>query len=349
MPEEDRIRALIVDDSPFVRKALLRIFESEPSITVVGTARNGKEAIEKILSLKPDVMTLDIMMPEMDGIEALGVIMESCPVPVLILSQFTHKGAELTMKALQLGAMDFVDKSTKGLMDFVTLASEIVSKIKAIAKSKPKKLAYETGVLSGYSPRGAVDVVAIAASTGGPPALHMVLQRFPAEVSFGALVVQHMPKGFTAALAERLDHSCAIRVKEAAEGDIIEPGLALIAPSGLHMKVVPPFDSTLGKGGQRRVKLDLEPLSLIHRPSADVLFRSVAEAYGSRSMGVILTGMGSDGAKGMKKIREKGGITLAQDEASSVIFGMPRVAIESDAVDKVVPLADMAEEILRTA
>jgi two-component system chemotaxis response regulator CheB len=329
---------LIVDDSAFVRKALLRIFEAEPSIMVAGTAKNGKEAIEKILSLRPDVVTLDIMMPEMDGIESLGVIMEKCPVPVLILSQFTHEGAELTLRALQLGAMDFVDKSTRGLMDFIGLASEIVSKVKAIAKSRPQRLTDDPGVISGYRSHGAVDVVAIGASTGGPPALHVILRRFPREVSFGILIVQHMPRGFTATLARRLDTVCSLEVKEAEEGDGIRPGLALVAPSGLHMKIK--------KGG---VTLEEEPSKLIHRPSVDVLFHSVAEAYGSRSMGVILTGMGSDGAEGMKHIKEKGGITLAQDETSSVIFGMPRVAIETGAADKVVPLADMAEEILQTA
>lgn len=338
MSEDDRIRVLIVDDSPFVRKALVRIFEAEPSITVLGVARNGKEAIEKCLSLKPDVVTLDIMMPVLDGIGTLKILMESYPVPVLILSQFTHEGAELTLKALQLGAMDFVDKSSKGIMDFITLAAEIVSKVKAIAHSKPKTLVYEPRVLSGYQTMGIVDVVAMGASTGGPPALGMILQKFPRDISFGILIVQHMPKGFTAALAERFNSICPIRVKEAENRDRIEPGLALIAPSGLHMKV--------RKGGGS-VGLDLEPPNIIHRPSADVLFNSVAEAYGSRSLGVILTGMGSDGAKGLKAIRERGGLTLAQDEATSVIFGMPRVAINDGAVDKVVPLTDIAEEIMR--
>lgn len=347
MPLERPTRVLIVDDSPFVRKALLRVFESEPSITVVGAARNGKEGVEKVLSLKPDVVTLDIMMPVMDGLETLKVIMERCPVPVLILSQFTHEGAELTLKALQMGAMDFVDKSTRGPMDFIALSAEIISKVKAISGGRPKRVIYEEGAVSGYSPRGVVDVVAIGASTGGPPALQMILQKLPGEIGFGVLVVQHMPKGFTAALAERLDRMCSIRVKEAEDGDRIEPGLALIAPSGLHMKVK--------KAGSQRpevrshVKLDVEPVNLIHRPSVDVLFHSVAESYGSRSMGVILTGMGSDGAKGLKAIKERGGVALVQDEATSVIFGMPKVAIQEDAADKVVPITGMAEEILKRA
>jgi two-component system chemotaxis response regulator CheB len=338
MPEDRRIRVLIVDDSPFVRKALLRIFESEPSITVIGAARDGKEALEKVLSLKPDVVTLDIMMPVIDGIETLKIIMESNPVPVLILSQFTHEGADLTLKALELGAMDFVDKSTKGMMDFLALASEIVSKVRAIAYNKPMKLKYEPSVLTGYSPRGIVDVVAIGASTGGPPALEMILRKFPRDIGFGVLIVQHMPKGFTRSLAERLNNMCSVRVKEAESGDRVEPGSALIAPSGLHMKV--------GKA-KGAVSLDVKPLNSVHRPSVDVLFQSVARTHGSRAIGVILTGMGSDGAIGMKDIRERGGTTLAQDEATSVIFGMPKVAIENGVVDKVVPLTDMAEEILR--
>jgi two-component system chemotaxis response regulator CheB len=338
MIEDHPIRVLIVDDSPFVRKALLRIFEYEPSITVVGSAKNGKEAIEKVLSLKPDVMTLDIMMPVMDGIETLKVIMERYPVPVLILSQFTHEGADLTLKALQLGAMDFIDKSTRGLMDFLGLASEIIAKVKAIAHNKPKKLVYKPSVLTDFTPQGIVEVVAIGASTGGPPALEFILRKFPKNISFGVLIVQHIPIGFTATLAERLDNICSIHVKEAEDRDGIEPGLALIARSGIHMKV---------RKGKRSVRLEEEPWDLIHRPSVDVLFESVAEAFGDRSIGVILTGMGSDGARGLKTIKERGGMTFAQDEATSVIFGMPKVAIASGVVDKVVPLTEMAQEIMK--
>ncbi len=340
MDENLRIRVLIVDDSSFVRKALLRIFESEPSIEVVGVAKNGREALEKVASLNPDVVTLDIMMPVMDGIETLKILMDRHPVPVLVLSQFAHEGAELTLKALQLGAMDFIDKSSTGIMDFLSLAAEIVSKVRAIAHNEPKALTYEHRILSGYSPKGIVDVVAIGASTGGPPALGMILQRLPKDIGFGILIVQHMPRGFTAALAQRFDSICSIHVKEAEDRDRIEPGLALIAPSGLHMKV---------RKGRGFVRLDAEPTQLVHRPSVDVLFESVAGSYGPRSLGVILTGMGSDGAKGMKVLKDAGALTLAQDEATSVIFGMPRVAISIGAVDKVIPLTDMAEEIMKNA
>lgn len=341
----DRIKVLIVDDSPFIRKALLRIFESEPSITVVGVARNGKEAIEKVIELEPDVITLDIMMPEMDGIETLKIIMGTKPTPVLMLSQYTHEGTELTLNALEFGAMDFVDKSTTGLMDFFGLAKEIISKVKAITGQRPLRIASSSMALQDFKSRGIIDAVAIGTSTGGPPALQVLLPKFPKDISFGVLIVQHMPQGFTGPLAKRLDTMCQIHIKEAEEGDKIEPGIALIAPSGLHMKVTPPPNSP--HGGHRGVRLDMEPINTAHRPSVDVLFQAVADNYGNRSIGVILTGMGSDGAKGIRLMKEQGAVTLAQDEETSTIFGMPKVAIESGVIDKVVPITSMAEEILK--
>ena len=370
------IRVLIVDDSPFIRKALLRIFESEPSIAVVGVARNGKEAIEKVIELEPDVITLDIMMPGMDGIETLKIIMETKPTPVLMLSQYTHEGTELTLNALEFGAMDFVDKSTTGLMDFFGLAKEIISKVKAITGQKPLRIPSSSMALQDYKSRGIIDAVAIGTSTGGPPALQVLLPKFPKDISFGVLIVQHMPHGFTGPLAKRLDTMCQIHIKEAEEGDKIEPGVALIAPSGLHMKVdrnvaknrllrsarndikdnaqnchceARSAEAISSKGEGRLVKLDIEPLNSTHRPSVDVLFQSVADNYGSRSIGVILTGMGSDGAKGIRLMKEQGAVTLAQDEETSTIFGMPKVAIESGVIDKVVPITSMAEEILKRA
>ncbi|MBI5204800.1 MAG: chemotaxis response regulator protein-glutamate methylesterase [Nitrospirae bacterium] len=334
------IRVLIVDDSPFIRKALLRIFESEPSIAVVGVARNGKEAIGKVIELEPDVITLDIMMPEMDGIETLKIIMETKPTPVLMLSQYTHEGTELTLNALEFGAMDFVDKSTTGLMDFFGLAKEIISKVKAITGQRPLRIASSSMALQDYKGRGIIDAVAIGTSTGGPPALQVLLPKFPKDISFGVLIVQHMPQGFTGPLAKRLDTMCQIHIKEAEEGDKIEPGVALIAPSGLHMKV---------RKNQKLIRLDMEPINTAHRPSVDVLFQTVADNYGNRSIGVILTGMGSDGAKGIRLMKEQGAVTLAQDEETSTIFGMPKVAIESGVIDKVVPITSMAEEIMKMA
>jgi two-component system chemotaxis response regulator CheB len=262
-----------------------------------------------------------------------------------MLSQFTKQGAELTLKALELGAMDFVDKSTTGLMDFFDLAKEIISKVKSIAGSKPLRIAKHAEVLASGKGRGLVDIVAIGTSTGGPLALQMLLPKFPRDINFGVLVVQHMPQGFTGPLAKRLDSLCEIRVKEAEEGDVVRPGVSLIAPAGMHM-TVKKFQSP-EFGIQRRIKLGYEPLHELHKPSVDVLLASVARAYGERSIGVILTGMGSDGAKGLGTIKKEGGFTIAQDEATSAIFGMPRVAIESNAVDKVLPITSIAEEILR--
>lgn len=340
----EKIKVLIVDDSSFVRKALLRIFDAEPDIEVIGVAGSGKEAIEKVLLLNPDVLTLDINMPGMDGLETLKILMKSHPLPVLMLSQFTKQGAELTLKALELGAMDFVDKSTTGMMDFFDLAKEITSKVKSIAGSKPVKIGKHGKALSPGKGRGLTDVVAIGTSTGGPLALQMLLPKFPGDINFALLVVQHMPQGFTASLAKRLDTMCDIKVKEAEEGDIVRPGVSFIAPAGLHMTVrkvqSPEF------GVRKRIALGIEPLEELHKPSVDVLFASVAQVYGKRTIGVILTGMGSDGVKGLGAMKEQGGFIIAQDEATSAIFGMPRVAIESNVVDKVLPITSIAEEIL---
>ncbi|OGW26303.1 MAG: hypothetical protein A2X59_06840 [Nitrospirae bacterium GWC2_42_7] len=343
----EKIKVLVVDDSSFVRKALTRIFDADPDIEVAGTAGSGKEAIEKVIALDPDVITLDINMPGMDGIETLRIIMQSHPVPVLMLSQFTKQGAELTLRALELGAVDFVDKSTTGMMDFLDLAREITTKVKSISGSKPVAIGKHAEPLSSIQGRGLIDVVAIGTSTGGPLALQMILPKFSKEINFGLLVVQHMPKGFTAPLAHRLDTICDIKVREAEDGDIVMPGVSLIAPAGLHMTVKK--IQTQDYGLQKRISLSAEPSEELHRPSVDVLFNSVAKSYGKRSIGVILTGMGSDGVKGLGAMKDAGAVTIAQDEATSAIFGMPRVAIENGAVDKALPLTSVAEEILKIA
>jgi two-component system chemotaxis response regulator CheB len=332
------IKVLIVDDSAFVRKALLRAFSTDAETQVVGVAVNGKEAVRKAVSLAPDVITLDIKMPVMDGLDALKAIMQIRPVPVLMLSQFTRDGADLTLKALEYGAMDFVDKSGTGFMDFQSLADEILTKVKAISKSKPRRYAADAARSLPYTPSGRIEVVAIAASTGGPPALQGLLQKIPTPVQFAILIAQHMPRGFTSTLARRLDGICDLRVREAEEGDVIENGMALIAPSGIHMKAA-------RQNGTGLIVLDYEPES-VHRPSADVLFRSVADSYKEKALAVVLTGMGSDGARGIPSIKQQGGITIAQDEASSVIYGMPRAAAETGFIDYVLPLPEIPEKIL---
>jgi len=337
-----KIRLLAIDDSVFVRKAIQRIFESDPEVEVAGVASGGREGVEKALALRPDVITLDVMMPEMDGLQTLRLIMEQVPTPVLMLSQLTRQGADLTLKALELGALDFVDKSSTGMMDFYDLAMQIKAKVRAIAGARPHAAPQPGSSLPAGQARGLVDVVAIGASTGGPPALQMILAKLPAEVPFGLLIVQHMPRGFTAHLAQRLDAVSGIAVREAEDGEVLSPGTALIAPAGLQMTV-----RRLAVGGV--VNLGSGPSGQIHCPSANVLFRSVGEEYKARCIGVLLTGMGSDGADGLRAIRDSGGFTIAQDEATSAIYGMPRAALERGAVEKVLPVGEVAEELLRRA
>jgi len=340
------IRVLVVDDSAFVRQALARMLGSEHDIQVVGLAADGVEGVEKARSLRPDVITLDLRMPRMDGLEALQRIMAENPVPVLLLSSLTREGAEITLRGLDLGALDFVDKSSvQGNMNLLALAQEIRIKVRALATASPRRrepppapgVAEPPGIPHQAAPRA--EVVVIGTSTGGPPALQAIIPRLPRDLPSAVLVVQHMPVGFTRSLAERLDTRSALRVREAVDGEAVEAGLVLIAPAGRHMK--------LRKRGQSvKVVLDDEPHSALHRPSADVLMSSAAKAYGAQVLGVVLTGMGSDGVEGLRAIRGAGGRTLAESEESCVIYGMPKAAVEAGVVDRVVPLPRIADEIL---
>lgn len=341
-----KIRVLVVDDSPFVRKALQQMLSEDADIKVVGAAQSGKEALERVERLAPDVITLDVMMPEMDGLETLKILMDRSPVPVLMLSQFTKEGADLTMKALESGAMDFIDKSAPGAGDIYDLAVLVREKVKSIAGSKPVRIAPESSVLRTNIYRNLADVVAIGASTGGPLALHVLLTKFPRDIAFSILVVQHMPAGFTAPLAERINGSSQISVKEARDGDRLQPGVAYIAPAGLHMTVK---RARHADGDTSRISLSMEPVGELHRPSINVLLSSVAKNYGERAIGVLLTGMGSDGARGLKAVRDAGGYTIAQDEETSAIFGMPKAAIELGAAQSVHPITSIAEVVLRHA
>jgi two-component system chemotaxis response regulator CheB len=340
------IRVLIVDDSAFVRQAMVRMLASAPDIEVVGTAVDGKDGLEKALALRPDVVTLDIKMPRMGGLEALRRIMSECPVPVLLLSSLTSEGGEITLRGLELGALDFVDKSSvQGQMNLLELAEELKSKVRALARVPRDKVhAPESGLAEAPAPapgphaRGA-EVVVIGTSTGGPPALQAIIPKLPPGLASAVLVVQHMPVGFTRSLADRLASRSAMPVREAQDGDSVAPGTVLIAPAGRHMKVQ-------RRGGAGRIWLDDEPRASLHRPSVDVLMASVAKVYGPRSLGVVLTGMGSDGVEGLRAIRQTGGRTFAESEESCVIYGMPKAAVEAGVVDRCVPLARMADEIL---
>jgi two-component system chemotaxis response regulator CheB len=339
------IRVLIVDDSAFVRQALTRMLGADPDIEVAGAAVDGRDCLEKLRSLQPDVVTLDIQMPKMGGLEALERIMAEHPVPVLLLSSLTQKGAEVTLKGLELGALDFVDKSSVGSRNILTLSDELRDKIKALARIPPTRLGrrgVERGLAEAREPSAeGVQAVVIGTSTGGPPALQTIIPRLPVKTAAAILVVQHMPPGFTRSLAERLAAKSSLPVREAADGEPVEPGQVLIAPAGVHMKV-------RRRGTRVKVWLDEEPRGALHRPAADVLMFSAARTYGSRCLGVVLTGMGSDGVEGLRAIRAAGGQTLAESEETCIIYGMPKAAVEAGVVDRTAPLESVADEILAT-
>jgi len=341
-----QIRVLVVDDSALMRKLIPQLLAEDPSIEVVGTAMDGSFGLKKIEELKPHVVTLDLEMPRMDGIEMLRAITRKHHVPVIIFSSHTERGASSTLKALALGAFDFVAKphdvaSVGGLK---SIAAELTLKIKVAASSGAPKmiLTVPTAKQRVTSPleerRAPSRVAAIGVSTGGPAALQYVFSQLPEEFPGCLLVVQHMPEGFTDMFARRLDESCAIEVKEARSGDLLLAGRALICPGNRHMKIrrLPQGDIAV---------LDDHPPVNGHRPSVDVLFHSVARELGSASLGVIMTGMGDDGAAGLGAIHAAGGTTFAQDAESCVVNSMPRSAVERGFVDRVVPLSALSSYI----
>ncbi|MHB8170457.1 MAG: protein-glutamate methylesterase/protein-glutamine glutaminase [Thermincolia bacterium] len=341
-------KVLIVEDSAFMRKIITNILTADPQLEVVATARNGQEGVQLCAELKPDVVTMDIEMPVMDGLIALEQIMEKNPVSVVMLSSLTSEGADATMKALELGAVDFVCKPSGAIsLDLGKIKEEIVLKVKIAAQAKvrvgqsvrllpnlPKLAASVTHEVKKLN-----KILAIGTSTGGPKALQEIIPLLPRSITAGIVIVQHMPKGFTKSLAERLDSLSQITVKEAEDGDELVPGLALIAPGDYHMEVQ-------RVGGKTVVKLNQQPPVGGHRPSVDVMMKSVANA-GLVNIGVILTGMGQDGVEGMELIKSKGGQTIAQDKETCIIFGMPKVAIEHKCIDKIVPLPKIALEIMK--
>ena len=336
----ERIRVLVVDDSAFVRKAVERMLGTADDIVVVGFAADGEEGLAKARELRPDVVTLDVKMPRLGGLETLERLMAEQPVPVLLMSTLTQEGAEVTLRGLELGAMDFVDKSSVQPMSMLSLAEELIAKVRALGgarvRARPKAARARA---EGVSEAPAAECVVIAASTGGPTALQAVVSGLPAGFPAAVLVVQHIPRGFTRSLAERLDARSAIPVREAHDGEQVVPGTVLIAPAGIHTKLA-------RRRGAIEIALDEEPRDALHRPSADVLMVSAAEAFGPRVVGIVLTGMGSDGAEGLRAIREKGGLTQAESEETCVIYGMPKAAIEAGVVHRVVPIERVAGEIL---
>lgn len=397
------IRVLIVDDSAFVRKALSTMLQSEPDIEIVGLANNGKEAVEKVAELKPDIVTMDVEMPIMNGLEALRIIMEQNPTPVLMVSSITTEGAEATIDALSLGAIDFISKQST-LTIQQTMRDELVGKVKAITQSvgvksrlsrpsllgglgfrkassstatsikaddsterlslqeriarrrqqsmqdggsdmptpvvvppPPTKPLHEVRLTGRKRPSpGHAKIVILGVSTGGPLALHQVVPRLPKDFPVGMLIVQHMPAHFTKSLADRLNTLSHVTVREAQEGDVLGPGLVLIAPGGFHLKIAK---------DQRTVHVTPEPSETLHRPSVDITAESVVDAFGGHAVGVIMTGMGRDGSAGLKKLNAKGGYVIAQDEESCVVYGMPKAVVDEGIADEIQSLEHLADAI----
>ncbi|MCI7613606.1 MAG: chemotaxis response regulator protein-glutamate methylesterase [Selenomonadaceae bacterium] len=404
------IRVVVADDSAFMRKVLSDLFEKTPGFQVVGTARDGREAVKLVAKERPDLLTLDINMPVMDGLSALEIIMKDCPVPVLMFSSLTRKGADETLRALELGAVDFLCKTGGSISKIDAIEADIIDKCRSVAgakinkskinknifakkqeagnlkriniferkgynvaqpqtpasikpKSAQEKLAssvqqHKQGLTSmlakrenpllkkkaapvyaGSSSGSGTKLVALGTSTGGPRALQQVIPKLPGSMPCGMVVVQHMPAGFTKSLADRLNSMSQVTVKEAEDGEPILPGHVYIAPGGYHLTVA-------GNASNRAISLNQDPPLASHRPAVDIMFDSVVK-YGGDIVSVILTGMGCDGAAGMKKIKRAGGYVIAESDETCVVYGMPKSVVEAGIADEVLPVGQIADAIMK--
>lgn len=342
-----KIKLLIVDDSALVRNILAQGLSQDPEIDVIATARDPFDARDKILKLKPDVLTLDVEMPRMDGVEFLRKLMPQFPLPVIMVSALTERGGAITLEALEVGAVDFVTKPSVGISQGLnSMLNILAKKIKTAAKidvsnykKKKGQANTATTVITTKALVKSTDkVIAIGSSTGGTQALREVLPKFPRDMP-GVIVVQHMPAGFTKMFAKRMNELCEMEVKEAESGDRILTGRILIAPGDYHMRIV-------RSGGIYKVSCQEGEAVNGHRPSVTELFNSVAKYAGANAVGVMLTGMGNDGAEAMLNMREAGARTLAQDEKTSVVFGMPKEAYDKGGAEKLVPIQDVSNEII---
>ncbi|WP_196594668.1 protein-glutamate methylesterase/protein-glutamine glutaminase [Pectinatus sottacetonis] len=340
------IRVLIADDSSFMRKILSDLFKANSDFEVVGTAINGKDTIEKVLKLKPDILTLDINMPVLDGLKALKIIMEECPLPVVMISSLTKAGADETIKALELGAVDFINKTGGSISRVDTISNEIIEKCYAATRANLRSAMRQANLSNLGSKRKKLlfpslssnKLIAIGTSTGGPKALQYVITKLPADLPCGVVVVQHMPPGFTKSLADRLNQMSQVTVKEAENGESIKPAHVYIAPGNYHMLVNKDTRGNI-------ITLNQNPPIGNHRPSVNALFDSVVP-FGKNLVSVILTGMGNDGTVGMQHIKKVHGYIIAENEATSVVYGMPKSVVDLGIADEVLPIDEIANAIV---
>ncbi|GBE06542.1 MAG TPA: chemotaxis response regulator protein-glutamate methylesterase [Nitrospirae bacterium] len=349
MPDEDLkpIKVLVVDDSAFSRQTIKTILQKVPNVEIVGVAVNGQDGMRKIINFKPDVVTLDLEMPEMDGFTLLRWVMQERPLPVIVVS--SHGDDPTVFKALELGAVDVVIKPTaRASRELKEIESDLIRKVVGASSLQLEKLKRSISLLekrkvingSDFSGHSEIKMVAVGSSTGGPTALQSILTRLPGNFPSMIVISQHMPRGFTRQFADRMDKLCALYVKEADQGEPIEAGKVLICPGGYHLM----FQRLKGK---IFVLLKESATSDRYIPSVDIMMKSIAEVYGPRTMGVLLTGMGNDGKEGMLEIKKQGGFTIAESEETAVVFGMPREIILAGGADKIAPLEKIPDEIMK--
>lgn len=342
-----KIRVLIVDDSAYSRQTIKRMLEDDSGIEVVGISSDGIDAMAKTIKLKPDLITLDLEMPEMDGFSFLRWLMRKGPIPVIIVSSFAD--SKTVFRALELGAADFIAKPSRTTsLGIQNLQKDLLRKVKGIRELRMDRLSKNLELLeesegrprSSERPDKSIEAVAIGSSTGGPAALKIILTRLPSDFPAGIVISQHMPRGFTASFAERLNGMSKVHIKEAGDGDEVEPGKVLICPGGFHMY--------FRKKGRRIITSLKEPKSSDkYIPSVDTMMTSIADLFGHRSMGVVLTGMGSDGKNGMLEIKKKGGYTIVESEDTAVVFGMPSEVIKAGAAERILPISEIPDEMIK--